>query len=197
MAKKSLTSLVGPSGPRPKRTERRLATVPILHRPPLAVGTKLATAALALALLGLLSGCGSSRSSHVGQGPPGRCGKGRMQPVTITDLVTTFRANRISLHNEHQCASPPSLAQASNGNPAEGPSAEEVTAREGDVICTIEPRSIGRKVSQSHYRGDQQTYLSVLNVLCAIFPSDDTHAARQTARLSHALQELVRLQDAS
>jgi hypothetical protein len=116
-----------------------------------------------------------------------------MSPITIADLVTTFRANHISLHNEHECSSPPSLAQASNGSPAEGPSAEEITAREGDVICTIEPRSIGRKIHQSHYSGEQQTYLSVLNVLCAIFPSDDAHAARQIARVKHALHDLARL----
>jgi hypothetical protein len=116
-----------------------------------------------------------------------------MSPITIADLVTTFRANHISLHNEHECSSPPSLAQASNGSPAEGPSAEAITAREGDVICMINPRSIGRKTHQSHYSGEQQTYLSVLNVLCAIFPSDNAHAAGQIARVKHALQELARL----
>jgi hypothetical protein len=116
-----------------------------------------------------------------------------MHPVTITELVATFRANHISLHKEHDCLSPPILAQASNGNPAEGPAAEEITAREGDVICTIDPRSIGRKIDRSHYSGEQQTYLSVLNVVCAIFPSDDAHAARQIARVERALEELVRL----
>ena len=156
------------------------------------MSTRAGSAALIVVLLGLLSGCGTSPSAENEAGPPGRCGKGRMSPITIAELVTTFRANHISLHNEHHCSSPQSLAQASNGNPAEGPSAEAITAREGDVICTIDPRSIGRKIDRSHYSGEQQTYLAVLNVLCAIFPSDDAHAARQIERVKHALQELAR-----
>jgi len=113
-----------------------------------------------------------------------------MKPVTVDELVSVFRANHISLRNEHGCSSPPMLAEASNisDNPKRG---ETVNAREGDVICTIEPVSKGTQVRRRHYSGDQMTYLTTLNVLCAVFPSDDVHSSRQIGNAERALHQLA------
>jgi hypothetical protein len=113
-----------------------------------------------------------------------------MKPVTVDELVSVFRANHISLRNEHGCSSPPLLAEASNMSV--NPKREEtVNAREGDVICTIEPVSKSAQVRRRHYSGDQMTYLTALNVVCAVFPSDDVHASRQIGSAEQALHKLV------
>jgi hypothetical protein len=114
-----------------------------------------------------------------------------MKPVTVADLVSAFRANHISLRNDHECVSPPILAQASNGGGVSVKRGAMISAREGDVICTIQPDSTGVVVTRTHYRGDQMTWLSALNVVCAVFPSDDVHAARQIGNAERALHQLV------
>jgi hypothetical protein len=114
-----------------------------------------------------------------------------MKPVTVADLVSAFRANHISLRNDHECVSPPILAEASNGGGVSVKRGAMISAREGDVICTIQPDSTGVVVTRTHYRGDQMTWLSALNVVCAVFPSDDVHAARQIGNAERALHQLV------
>jgi hypothetical protein len=138
----------------------------------------------------MMSGCASTDQ---GQRDviPGQCFTGRMERVAVAELVSVFRANHISLRNDHECVSPPILAEASNGSGVSVKRGESITAREGDVICTIQPDSTGVVVTRTHYRGDQMTWLSALNVLCAVFPSDDVHAARQIGNAERALHQLV------
>jgi hypothetical protein len=64
-------------------------------------------------------------------------------------------------------------AEASNDTGDIGPDQQQITAREGDVLCDIQPRSTGSPVRRAHYSGDAQTYVQVLNVVCAVFPSDE------------------------
>jgi hypothetical protein len=111
--------------------------------------------------------------------------------VAVAELVSVFRANHISLRNDRQCVSPPILAEASNGSGVSVKRGERITAREGDVICTIQPDSKGKRVRRTHYSGDQMTWLNALNVLCAVFPSDGVHAARQIGNAERALHQLV------
>jgi hypothetical protein len=114
-----------------------------------------------------------------------------MKPVTVTGLVSVFRANHISLRTEHGCSSPPILAEASNNTGGTGPRQAQITAREGDVLCSILPRSTSSRVQRARYSGDAQTYVQVLNVVCAVFPSDDIHAERQIGNAKRALNRLV------
>jgi hypothetical protein len=144
---------------------------------------------LILIAAALISGCASTDREQIDV-VPGQCGTGRMKPVTIAELISVFRANHISLRNDHECSSPPMLAEASNGSGVSVKRGERITAREGDVICTVEPNSTGLVVGRRHYRGDM-TWLNALNVLCAVFPSDDVQAARQIGNAERALRQLV------
>jgi hypothetical protein len=114
-----------------------------------------------------------------------------MEPVAVAELVSVFRANHISLRNDHECVSPPILAETSNGSGVSVERGERITAREGDVVCTIQPGSKGKRVRRRHYSGDPMTWLDALNVVCAVFPSDDAHAARQIGNAERALHQLV------
>jgi hypothetical protein len=160
--------------------------VPVALRPAL-LALSLVPVALAL------SGCGSSAPQQATTVTPGQCSKGPMKPVTIAELIGTFRTNQISLRNEHSCPSPPILAEASNMRVASGPRQQQISAREGDVICTIQPRSTGPKVRRAHYQGDAQTYVQTLNVVCAVWPSDNAQAATQIDNVARGLRQLARL----
>lgn len=143
-----------------------------------------------LALVALSAGCSSSQENS---SVPGRCGTGPMTPVTVKELVSTFRANHVSLKDEHSCSSPPYLAEASNADVAVGARQEHVTAQQGDVVCTIDPDSHGVRVRRVHYSGDAMTWVSTLNVICAVFPSDDAHAAAQIGAVQRSLRALARI----
>ena len=160
--------------------------VPVALRPAL-LALSLVPVALAL------SGCGSSTRQQATTVIPGQCGKGPMEPVTIAELIRTFNANQISLRNEHSCSSPPILAEASNMRVAKGQRQQQISAREGDVLCTIQPPSAGSKVRRAHYQGDAQTYVQTLNVLCAVWPSDDAQAATQIDNVAQGLRQLAHL----
>jgi hypothetical protein len=116
-----------------------------------------------------------------------------MKPVAIGELISTFKANHVSLHDQHSCVSPPFLAEAANDSGAVGARQEQITAREGDVYCMIEPDSHGVGVRRVHYSGDPMTWVSTLNVICAVFPSDDAHATCQIGAVQRSLRALVRL----
>jgi hypothetical protein len=120
-----------------------------------------------------------------------------MTPVTIEELVSTFQANDVSLHDEHSCLSRPSLAEATNDDGSIGARQELITAQQGGVVCTIEPDSHGARVSRVHYSGDPMTWVSALNVICAVFPSDDAHAAPQIRAVERSVRALVRLHSKS
>jgi len=121
-----------------------------------------------------------------------RCGKGPMRPVTVRELVRVFRSNGVSLHVESGCMSRPILAQARNVSSGSPERDRAVERREGDVLCMIEPSSVGNVVTRARYPGDAQTYFHSLNVLCAVFPSSDAHAAEQIGRVERAMDELLR-----
>jgi hypothetical protein len=116
-----------------------------------------------------------------------------MSPVVMSELVSTFRANRVSLQDEHSCSSPPSLGQASNTAAGVGSSQKRITAEQGDVVCTIEPDSVGARVRRVHYSGDEQTWVDALNVECAVFPSDASMANTEIEAVERSLRALVRL----
>jgi hypothetical protein len=116
-----------------------------------------------------------------------------MKPVAIRELVSTFKANHVSLHDQHSCESPPFLAEAANDNGSTGLQQQRIIGREGDVDCMIEPVSHGVRVRRVHYSGDQMTWVSSLNVICAVFPSDDAHATGQIGAVQRSLRALVRL----
>jgi hypothetical protein len=115
-----------------------------------------------------------------------------MKPVAIRELISTFKANHVSLHDQHSCESPPFLAEAANDNGSVGPRQEQIIAREGDVFCMIDPVSHGVRLRRVHYSGDQMTWVSTLNVICAVFPSDDAHATAQIGAVERSLRALVR-----
>ena len=67
---------------------------------------------------------------------------------------------------------------------------DEVEAREGHVLCGIEDLPFAKppfRVHRTKYASDEETYLDVANVRCAIYPS----AAGQIDRLEGALEALA------
>src|SRR4051794_26733658 len=111
-------------------------------------------------------GCGTTAGKSAQNMDPGQCGTGTMTPGDVSALRSTFRSSGITLEDDGRCTSPPSLAELSNTRVTGGAEQTAINAREGEVICTIEPDSIGRKIDRAHYPGEDQTYLSVLNVSC-------------------------------
>jgi hypothetical protein len=147
-----------------------------------------------IVLAALEAGCGSATTSQRSSSAVlGRCGMGPMTPVGIEELISKFRANQVSLREEHTCTAPSYLAEAANEHGSVGARQQEITARQGDVYCMILPASHGVRVRLVRYPGDPMTWVSTLNVLCAVFPSDDAHAASQIEAVERSVRALVRL----
>ena len=77
-------------------------------------------------------------------------------------------------------------------------SQDEVELEDGHVVCIVAKRvhengQAPGRVRRTKYPEDEETHVSVHNLLCAIYPSTEPGAAeQQIARLERALTELAR-----
>lgn len=76
-------------------------------------------------------------------------------------------------------------------------SQDEVELEDGHLVCTVAKRvnedRAPSRVQRTKYPEDEETYVSVHNLLCAIYPSTEPGVAeRQITRLERALSELAR-----
>ncbi len=114
--------------------------------------------------------------------------------MTLDRLVEVFRANGITLDiDEPKCASRDSPdPDATNGGPSGVEQHQEVEREEGSVLCRIGFDTIDREVEVVKYPTDEETYLDVLNVGCAVYPYDAASEAAQVDRVKEALEARVR-----
>ena len=142
-----------------------------------------------------VAGCVGTGAKDVRGDELARCAA-RGSPVTLGKLVEVFRANGITLDiNRPECRKSTSDAtreDATNFGPSGLDKRADVARREGDVLCTLESKSVGPNVSVVRYPGDQETYLRALNVDCSLYPSDAASEHRQVARVKSALEAVVR-----
>ena len=106
-----------------------------------------------------------------------------------------FRTHGISLTaDRYACARPESddtASDATNAGRTGLDLPEERNRSQGSVSCSVARLPNGsRVVDVVKYPTDEQTYVSVLNVQCAIFPYDATHKVSQVERVKLALQAL-------
>jgi hypothetical protein len=145
---------------------------------------------LAIALLA--GGCASS-GSDVKESEitcPGTGGLTR--PFAAKTLVRVGQENGVSLKRDPTCSgNQEAVALASNilgGDDVRD--ANKIDAREGSVLCSIVDLPFAKppfRVHRKKYATDQETYVDVANVSCAIYPS----ASAQIDRLEAALKMLA------
>lgn len=123
-----------------------------------------------------------------------RCGR-LGGPVTTAKLVQVFRANGVTLEvNQRQCEqSGFTEAAATNAGPTGLESDDDVERREGFVLCDLSFEGDGgSRVEIVKFPTDTETYLSVLNVGCSIYPWDAASERVQVRRVADALRAVSR-----
>lgn len=120
------------------------------------------------------------------------------KPVSLTRLVREFRANGITLDMDESTCRMPLKKRASGLEIAAtnlGPNGRtlnaKVKAREGTVFCRVTPKRFEATPSVIKYSTDQETHARVLNITCAVYPSDAGSEAGQVERLRKALAALT------
>jgi hypothetical protein len=127
----------------------------------------------------------------------GRCGS-RGAPITLARLVRVARTNGVTLDiDERGCEQPERIqtsADATNLGPSGLKRRPRVYLREGDVFCTVvRVRHVrNRAVEVVKYPTDTETQVRVLNVDCAVYPSDAASEQMQVNRLKKALEAVAR-----
>jgi hypothetical protein len=127
-----------------------------------------------------------------------RCGS-RGAPVTLAKLVRVARANGVTLDiDERGCKQLERIqtsADATNAGPSGLEQRPRVHRREGHVLCTVVrmPHASNREVDVVKYPTDTETQVQVLNVDCAVYPSDAASEQMQVNRLKKALEAIARL----
>jgi hypothetical protein len=127
-----------------------------------------------------------------------RCGS-RGAPVTLAKLVKVARANGITLSIDRRGCKELERIQTSADATNAGPSGLErrpsVYLREGHVLCTVVrvPHARNREVVVVKYPTDTETQVGVLNVGCAVYPSDAASEQMQVNRLRKALEAVARM----
>jgi hypothetical protein len=156
--------------------------------------------AIAAVLVSVAVGCGDDSASRDSTNTTdgsllAKCGD-RGAPVTLAKLVSVLRSQGISLDVDREgCNAPesdPHHPHATNAGPS-GLSLEPgVARREGHVLCHVvrAPNAKNREVEVVKYPTDEETQVGVLNVGCAIYPTNAASEARQVNRLRDALEAL-------
>jgi hypothetical protein len=137
---------------------------------------------------------GGGGEERLGAAALARCGA-RGSPISLAELVKTFRANGITLDiDERACkeSSEQRSHDATNFGPSGLESNPEVERKEGSVLCSAYPSGTGRSVIVNKYSTDYETHVGVLNINCSVYPSDIEHETEQVARVRKALAVLVR-----
>jgi len=176
----------------------------------------LAGLALGFALLVLAAGtsCGGSTESGSDGGssigsttvdddlppPEDRCPGGSTRPLAVESVIEVAQRHGITLYDNPQCQTVPSVVRQASNILRYGPNAnivdqDEISEREGDVRCVFyrksEPafRSHPPPVERIHYETDEETIFRFLNLRCVIYP-DPEDAETQLRRLQQAMDEL-------
>jgi hypothetical protein len=145
------------------------------------------------------AGCGSvggtepvAGTGSVTEPIPAACLE-RGSPVSLDLLIRTFRENGVSLWAApFKCANPRSTyADASSFGPTGLERDRTVSERQGDVLCRVAAYGSDASVGQVHHPEDKETYVSVLNVSCSVYPSEPSKADEQIARVRTAIEALV------
>jgi hypothetical protein len=144
---------------------------------------------VAFSVFGLvLAGCASSADDALDRSQFD-CPRGLARPFGVEALLRAANQEGVTLKRDPSCGgSQNSIESASNilsgTNDDDG-----VSGREGHVICDVEDRPFDSgpfKVFRTKYPTDQETYFSVANISCAIYPS----SPEQIERLAAAFQRL-------
>jgi hypothetical protein len=136
---------------------------------------------------------------------PEKC-RSRGEPITIAEAEDVLRKHGFSVHRDPGTADCGSkhedehrLTDLTNvlfEGPHENIDAhDEVTEREGHLICTVRPRPIyggGWRIIDQTKRGEEAS-LVVANVECGLYPEDVTARAPHEHRLRAAFRDLQRL----
>jgi hypothetical protein len=136
-------------------------------------------------------GCADSKESS-GDPPPTGCAAGPGRPIGVEAVISTLRRHGFDVVRDEECMTPEDVATLTSDYSEK--SQDEVEREDGHVICIVVKRvhKDGR-VRRTKYPEDEETYVDVQNVSCAIYPSTEPGAAeRQIARLERALTELAR-----
>ena len=146
---------------------------------------------LVLAASVAASGCGGDEESEADAAPQG-CGSAGA-PVTVSELVTVFRENGISLEvNQRKCRTPASTRpDATNAGPSGLARRQEVDRKEGAVLCHVGPKLTTESVEVVKYPTDEETHLTALNIQCSVYPYDAAREREQVARVETALRAMV------
>ena len=105
-------------------------------------------------------------------------------------LVGVLRRHGFLVQRTDECTSPDDVAFVTNDV---GPSDDDdrIGREQGHVLCNLGRRGADARVSRTHYATDEETYVQVFNVDCAIYPDEERERA-QIARLVTALADLPR-----
>jgi hypothetical protein len=147
---------------------------------------------LSLFVFALLAGGCASTGGDVKESQVACPGTGGLtRPFSIQTLIRVGQENGVSVKRDQSCSgNQESVESASNLVGDDVQDDDEVEAREGHVLCDIVDLPFAKRpfrVHRTKYASDQETYLDVANVRCAIYPS----AAGQIDRLEGALEALA------
>jgi hypothetical protein len=124
------------------------------------------------------------------------CTAGPAVPIEVSALVSTLRRHGFDLVRDAECMSAEDVATLSSDHTRK--SQDEVEQEDGHVICSVlkevgEPFRSRTRLTRTKYPEDEETYVSIHNVLCAIYPAiEPALARRQILRLERALREFTR-----
>jgi hypothetical protein len=148
-------------------------------------------------LLSVAVSCSGSEGEAPDPAAASLCARGAGTPITVSALVSTLRRHGFEvLPDEGGCMKREDVATLSNVDSQK--SDDEVEREDGHVICNVgkqvgEPFRPRTRLSRTKYPTDDETYVSVYNVSCAIYPAVSvTLARRQLDRLQAALGEFTR-----
>jgi hypothetical protein len=122
----------------------------------------------------LCAACGGSGAEEGGPSFESTCPRGLTRPISVSSLIEIARAHGVSLERSPECSAYiGDVDAATNVVNAHGDEYDEITRREGHVICTLGDDPLAQrlgKVRRTKYPEDEETYFDVGNVQCAIYP---------------------------
>jgi hypothetical protein len=157
----------------------------------------LSRAGVLVACVVTLLGGGCSDSDEPSADSASRsCAAGPAVPIEVSALVSTLRRHGFDLVRDAECMSAEDVATLSSDYARQ--SQDEVEQEDGHVICNVrkevgEPFRPRTRFDRTKYPEDEETYVSIHNVSCAIYPATEPALARrQILRLDRALREFTR-----
>jgi hypothetical protein len=154
-----------------------------------------------LAVVAVLSGCAQGTETEEALTEPAPCSPGQGRPIREATLKAVLARRGIQLRRDDRCETfrnpntqrlDPRSPLATLRNGAESDDNDGVVSIQGDIFCQVERRkTFGPKLGRLRYKGDEETHLRALNVLCTIYPE----TPEQIDALATALSELPGVRD--